>query len=193
MSTSIIPGDLVSLPRSTVRALARATAAASPAARIHALRQAGYDGGEEMAAAFAEAVGRGSERPPEELPLEEFNGRVATFFEGVGWGRVSMSSIHDLVAAVDVEDCWEARMHGSSAVPCCHMATGLLAAFFSTFAPYPLATMEVECAATDSAAQRACRFLLGQTETLNDVYARMSRGEDYAAALAQLSGVSASA
>jgi predicted hydrocarbon binding protein len=193
MSTPAVPKTMISLPPATVRALALAAPAASPAARIRSLRQAGYEGGEEMADAFTESVARESGRPPGELPLEEFNARVAAFFEGAGWGKLAMSSIQDLVAAVDVRDCWEARMHGSSSGPCCHITTGLLAAFFSTFAPYALATMEVECAATGMPAHPECRFLLGRTETLNDLYARITRGEDYTTALAQLSGVSASA
>jgi predicted hydrocarbon binding protein len=180
---------LTTLPRATIHALTGLNARTS-GERIHLLRQAGYEGGSAMASAFESSAGDDEDGSPGELPLEQFNSRVTEFFGGAGWGRLSMTSLHDLVAAVDVSDCWESRAHGAVATPSCHVTTGLLAAFFSRFAPYPLATLEVECA---SAGNSHCRFLLGQPEVLGELYRHLARGDDYSAALAQLSEVSASA
>lgn len=186
---TVIDHTLTTLPRATLRALA-AAAPRSPVEAMGLLRQAGYDGGPEVAAAFERAVRRADDRAPEELPLEDFNERVSEFFAGLGWGRLSITSLHDIVAAVDLAECWEAGVHGQAGGPACHVSTGLMAAFFSHFAPHTLATLEVECAA---AGHERCRFLLGQPEVLGDLYESLSRGEDYSTALAQLSDVSASA
>lgn len=158
---------------------------------VRALRHAGHAGGAELAASFdgwmREHDGEGDAA---ELGLEEFNARVAAFFEQAGWGQLAMNSIHDLVAAVDIADCWEPRATRATSGPCCHVSTGAIAAFFTTFAPYTLGSMEVECAASGHS---RCRFLLGPPEVLDELYSHVAAGTDYTDALAQLSEVSASA
>ncbi|HEX6251713.1 MAG TPA: V4R domain-containing protein [Gemmatimonadaceae bacterium] len=182
--------DLVALPLATLRTILQQLDDRLSQRAVHALRQAGYAGGAELADSFDGWVRAQDEGDAAELPLEEFNARVASFFESAGWGEAEISSIHDLVAAVDVSDCWEPRAQRAASGPCCHVTTGAIASFFSTFAPYTLGAMEVECAASGHA---HCRFLLGPPEVLDELYSHLERGGDYKAALAQLSGVSASA
>lgn len=190
MSADLLRGSaLTALPQATLRALS-GLEARTHAERVARLRQAGHDGGEELAAAFERAMEAAGDSSPEQLSLEDFNSGVSEYFEALGWGRLTISSLHDVVAAVDVTECWEAKARGSTANPSCHITTGLLAAFFTRFAPYQLATLEVECA---SAGHQHCRFLLGQPEVLGEVYGLISGGLEYSAALSQLSGVSASA
>lgn len=182
--------DLVALPLATLRTLLQQLDDRLSQRAVHALRQAGYAGGAELAGAFDRWVRAQEEGEAGELPLEEFNTRVASFFERAGWGETAINSIHDLVAAVDVADCWEPRAQHATSGPCCHVTTGAIASFFTTFAPYTLGAMEVECAASGGS---RCRFLLGPPEVLDELYSHLEGGADYTAALAQLSGVSASA
>ena len=189
MTDYTAPG-LVALPYATLRPLLQQLGDRMSAQAAYALRQAGYAGGTELAAAFDAWMRESGEGDAAELGLEEFNARVAAFFEQAGWGRLVMSSIHDLVAAVDIAECWEPRAGRATSGPCCHVSTGAIAAFFSTFAPYTLGSMEVECAASGHS---ECRFLLGPPEVLDELYGHLARGRHYSDALAQLSEVSASA
>jgi predicted hydrocarbon binding protein len=189
--TDNAPPGLVAMPFATLRTLLQQLGDGMSPHAVHSLRQAGYAGGTELAAAFdAWMRDNDGEGDAAELGLEEFNTRVAAFFEQVGWGQLAMSSIHDLVAAVDIAECWEPRAGQRTSGPCCHVSTGAIAAFFSTFAPYTLGSMEVECAASG---RSQCRFLLGPPEVLDELYSHMAGGRSYNDALDQLSGVSASA
>ncbi|HUF65454.1 MAG TPA: V4R domain-containing protein [Gemmatimonadaceae bacterium] len=188
--TDYSPPDLVAMPVATLRPLLQQLGDPMSAQAVHTLRQAGYAGGTELAAAFDAWMRENGEGDAAELGLEEFNARVAAFFEQGGWGQLTMSSIHDLVAAVDIAECWEPRAGRAISGPCCHVSTGAIAAFFSTFAPYTLGSMEVECAASGHA---QCRFLLGPPEVLDELYGHLAGGHHYTDALAQLSEVSASA
>ncbi len=189
--TDYTPHGLVAMPLATLRTLLQQLDDRMSAQAVYALRQAGYAGGTEMAAAFdAWMRDNDGEGDAAELGLEEFNARVAAFFEQAGWGQLAMSSVHDLVAAVDIAECWEQRVGRATNGPCCHVSTGAIAAFFSTFAPYTLGSMEVECAASGDS---HCRFLLGPPEVLDELYSHMAGGRSYNDALDQLSEVSASA
>ncbi|CAN5249757.1 hypothetical protein BH23GEM2_BH23GEM2_08650 [soil metagenome] len=188
--TDHTPPGLVAMPLATLRTLLQQAGDRTSPQAIHSLRQAGYAGGTELAAVFDSWMRGNGEGDAAELGLEEFNARVAAFFEEAGWGHLAMSSIHDLVAAVDIAECWEPRAGQATNGPCCYVSTGVIAAFFSTFAPYTLGTMEVECAASGHS---QCRFLLGPPEVLDELYGHVAVGRDYSDALAQLSEVSASA
>jgi predicted hydrocarbon binding protein len=189
--TDPTPPGLVAMPFATLRSLLQQPDGRMAPQTVYTLRQAGYAGGSELAAAFDEWMrANDAERDAAELGLEEFNARVAAFFEQVGWGQIAMSSIHDLVAAVDIADCWEPRAGRAANGPSCHVSTGAIAAFFSTFAPYTLGSMEVECAVSG---HPHCRFLLGPPEVLNELYEHVAAGQHYTHALAQLSEISASA
>jgi hypothetical protein len=56
----------------------------------------------------------------------------------------------------------------------------MFADFFGRVADAPLAVMEVECRSSGS---DRCRFLLGSTEVMTQVYDEMSRGADYTSAV----------
>ena len=178
------PGqNMVTLPLTTVRFLtAERGGEGDP---VHALRSAGHAGGAELAHSFDAWVRARDGTPAGELPLETFNGRVAEFFALAGWGTLRMSSLHDVVAAVDIAENWEPRTGGVPGGPVCHLTTGALAAFFTTYASYPLAAIEVKCAA---AGAHHCRFLLGPAHVLEELYDRAAAGGDYETALAQISG-----
>jgi hypothetical protein len=57
----------------------------------------------------------------------------------------------------------------------------MFADFFGRVADAPLAVMEVECR---SAGAERCRFLLGSTEVMQQVYEEMSQGVAYDEAVA---------
>ena len=88
---------------------------------------------------------RGS-REAEDLPIDEFSARAAEFFQAAGWGRVTFRSLHDALAVIDIEGCWEAQLHGEGERGC-HLTTGTLAGFLGCLADYPVAVMEIECQA----------------------------------------------
>lgn len=180
---------LVTLPLPTVGALA-VSASNGTTSRVDALRAAGHAGGSALAEAFEDRVRRTDQEAAHELTLGEFNTRVAEFFARVGWGRMTMSSLYDVVAAIDLEEAWEPRATGPAGGPSCHVSTGVLSAFFGAFAPYAVAALEVECSA---AGQPRCRFLLGPPAVLEQVYERVAAGADYETALSQLSGASTAA
>lgn len=180
---------VVALPLATVSALT-ATGAQGNADQVYELRSAGQAGGEELAAAFGDWLRGRGESAASELPVTEFSRQLAEFLGAAGWGRVTLTSLHDLIAAVDITDAWEARSVGKSVAPSCHMTTGALAAFFSLFSAYAVAALEVECAAVSAP---RCRILLGPPAVLEEVYSRLAEGISYETTLAQLSGVMASA
>ena len=96
-------------------------------------------------------------------------------FQAAGWGRVTFRSLHDALAVIDIEGCWEAQLHGEGESGC-HLTTGTLAGFLGCLADYPVAVMELECTVGGKA---RCRFLAGNADMLEHAYERVSRGEQW--------------
>jgi predicted hydrocarbon binding protein len=150
------------------------------------LQEAGFAGGEELFAEFAEwlVATRGVERPSE-LDAEFLGEVLSQFFAEQGWGALQVTRLGDSVLALDSSDWAEASDEGRGEFPSCHLTCGLLADFFGRLSDGLVAVMEVECR---SRGEGRCRFLAGSPETLSTIYDRMAQGLGYADAL----GVSSS-
>lgn len=168
--TSSTSGALVQLARETVLDLSDAAASA---AGVASLRDAGHAGGAALYSAFSERLRDDGHADPAEMSLEEFSSHATSFFEKAGWGKVALRSLHDALAAIDIEQCWEAA--SPSGGRGCHVTIGALAGFLTPLADYPLAVMEVECGSEGG----VCRFLAGNAEMLDDVYQRLVKGEGW--------------
>lgn len=165
--TSIASSGLVMLANETLRHL---SASAESASGVEAVRDAGHAGGAALYSAFAASVRDGGSDPAE-MSLEDFSSRAGAFFAEAGWGQMKLRSLHDALAVIDIESCWEAASGGGGG---CHVTTGVLAGFLSPLAGYPVAVMEVECGSEGSA---SCRFLAGNAEMMDDAYRRLVAGE----------------
>jgi predicted hydrocarbon binding protein len=167
--------ELIGFAHRTLRDL-RLRVAAAGANGPDALREAGYAGAESLFNAFETWAADEGIDSVRDLPIDEFSSRAAEFFERAGWGKVSFRSLHDAMGVLDIEDCWEAQLHGKGDSGC-HLTTGTLAGFFGCIADYPVAVMEIECR---GGASERCRFLVGTPEMLEHAYERLARGETWA-------------
>jgi uncharacterized protein len=144
-------------------------------------QEAGYAGGGALFEAFRGWLSARGAEAPESLTLDEFQGLAGQFFEEAGWGSLTVGSLHDAVATLDSPNWGEASPEGGMEHPCCHLSSGMFADFFGRVADAPLAVMEVECR---SMGAERCRFLLGSTEVMQQVYDAMSQGQAYDQAVA---------
>ncbi len=150
-----------------------------PAAAAY-LQEAGYAGGSALFEAFRQwLVSRGA-GAPESLSVDTFQREATEFFRQAGWGSLRVGALHDTVATLDSTDWGEATPEHPLETPGCHLSAGMFADFFGRVADAPLAVMEVECR---SAGHARCRFLLGSTEVMTQVYDQMAQGADYDAAI----------
>ncbi len=172
MATSEAP-ELIGLAQRTLRDLRLRVAAASGGP--NALREAGYAGATSLFDAFETWLNDLGSGRAEDLPIDEFSSRAAEFFQHAGWGKVSFRSLHDALAVIDIEDCWESRLQGHGQTGC-HLTTGTLAGFLGCLADYPVAVMEIECG---TSANAGCRFLAGNPDMLEHAYDRLTRGEEW--------------
>ena len=166
--------ELIGLAQRTLRDLRLRVAGASGGGP-DALREAGYAGAPSLFDAFETWLSDRGSRKAEDLPIDEFSTRAGEFFQNAGWGRVTFRSLHDALAVIDIENCWEAQLHGEGERGC-HLTTGTLAGFLGCLADYPVAVMEIECSVGGTA---RCRFLAGNPEMLEHAYDRISRGETW--------------
>jgi predicted hydrocarbon binding protein len=171
MTTSEAP-ELIGLAQRTLRDLRLRVAGASGGGP-DALREAGYAGAASLFDAFESWLGDRGSRRAEDLSIEEFSSRAAEFFQNAGWGRVTFRSLHDALAVIDIENCWEAQLHGQGETGC-HLTTGTLAGFLGCLADYPVAVMEIDCGTSSNS---RCRFLAGNGDMLEHAYEQLSRGE----------------
>ena len=185
MSTTVdlAPSALVALPRASLAALRSALARDLGGGFAGYLQDAGYAGGESMFGAFRTWLVANGHPDAEALSVDAFQARAAEYFRITGWGPVTISPLHDVVAEVDSEDWAEADPTSGMQFPSCHYTTGLFADFFGRTAAAPLAVLEVECRSSGS---HRCRFLVGSAEVMGHLYDRMSVGVAYADAAREL-------
>jgi len=170
--TSPATPELIGLAQRTLRELRLRVAGASGGGP-NALNEAGYAGAASLFDAFETWLSDRGSPKAEDLPIDEFSALAGKFFQAAGWGRVTFRSLHDALAVIDIEGCWEAQLHGEGERGC-HLTTGTLAGFLGCLADYPVAVMEIECSVGGTA---RCRFLAGNAEMLEHAYERVSRGE----------------
>ena len=170
MTTSEAP-ELIGLAHRTLRDL-RLRVAAAGGGGANALREAGYAGAGSLFDAFETWLSDSGSMKAEDLPIDEFSDSAAEFFQRAGWGTVSFRSLHDALAVIDIDGCWEAHLHGEGESGC-HLTTGTLAGFLGCLADYPVGVMEIECG---SSGNGHCRFLAGNAEMLEHAYETLAHG-----------------
>ena len=173
MTTSEAP-ELIGFAHRTLRDL-RLRVAAAGGGGPDALREAGFAGAPSLFDAFETWLSDRGSNKAEDLAIDEFSASAAEFFQRAGWGTVSFRSLHDALAVIDIEGCWEANLHGEGESGC-HLTTGTLAGFLGCLADYPVGVMEIECGSTDGG---SCRFLAGNADMLEHAYERLAGGEGW--------------
>ena len=145
------------------------------------LQEAGYGGGGALFDAFRHWLSSRGIGEPDTLPVDAFQREATEFFRQAGWGGLEVGALHDTVATLDSIDWAEATPEQPLEHPFCHLSSGMFADFFGRVADAPLAVMEVECR---TAGDARCRFLLGSTDVMQQVYDGMAAGATYDDAVA---------
>lgn len=177
--------QLVAFPRQSLAALRNALIRDAGGAFATYLQESGYAGGEAVFAAFRGWLAERGMPGAEALDVDSFQSCAAAFLKESGWGVITITSLHDVVALVDSDDWAEADPASGLQYPACHYTTGLFADFFGRTAAAALAVLEVECRSTGS---HRCRFLVGSAEVMGHLYDRMAAGGSYAEAAAEIAG-----
>jgi len=180
MTTTLdLPSNgLVALTRASLVALRTALFRDVGPQAAAALQEAGYAGGQAMHDAFAQWLAARGLGSPDSLPATDFAARATEFFSALGWGSLAMGAL-DGVATVDSPDWAECDPDAPLEFPGCYFTAGVFADFFGRVAGSPVAVMEVECR---SSGGQQCRFLLGSSEVMQQLYDEMSNGVDYRSA-----------
>ena len=181
MSLHLAAAGMIGLTRDSFVALRNALWRDAGASAPAWLQEAGYAGGAALYQAFTQWCASKGLQVPENLGAGEFQQRASEFFSEMGWGSLTVSTLHDSVMTLDTGDWVEADPASGMQFPGCYFSSGLLADLFGRIAGAPLAAMEVECRSMGHA---RCRFLLGSAETMQHVYDGMTQGVDYDSALA---------
>ena len=147
------------------------------------LQEAGYAGGPTLHEAFVRWCTARGYAAPEQLAWSDFGGRAAEFLSDLGWGHVTVETLHESALAIDSTDWMEANPASGMQYPGCYFSAGMLADFFGRLAGAQLVSMEVECR---SVGHERCRFLLASAETIQHVYDGLTQGVPYSDSLAQM-------
>ena len=172
----LIGSGMVALTRDALAGLRSALMRDTGYAVAGYLQEAGYAGGGALFEAFRAWLAARGASEPESLSVTAFQSRATDFFRECGWGSLVVGELHDTVATLDSADWGEASPGAGLEHPGCHLSSGMFADFFGRVAGAPLAVMEVECR---SAGADRCRFLLGSTDVLQQVYDGMAAGAAY--------------
>ena len=181
MTLDLTSSGMVAITRDALAALRAALLRDTGAAAAAYLQEAGYAGGGALFEAFRQWLAARGIGTPESLSVDGFQHEATEFFRQAGWGSLRVGALHDTVATLDSNDWGEALAEGGMETPSCHLSAGMFADFFGRVADAPLAVMEVECR---SAGNARCRFLLGSTDVMTQVYDEMARGAGYEDAIA---------
>lgn len=170
---------MLRIPSSTLTAVHRvARAGRSPADAATLVREMGYASGEGFLAAFGDWLEHHRQDPqadPAALAADEFWHHLSAFFRSIGWGRLDFEDVHAGVGSLVSGDWAESEATGSTRQPTCHFTTGMLADLLGRLIDGDMAVMEVACR---SRGDGACRFLIGGSEALQEVFEGMRQGRD---------------
>lgn len=180
MTIDLTGSGMLAITRDALTSLRAALMRDTGPATAGYLQEAGYAGGGALFEAFRQWLASRGAGAPESLSVEGFQHEATEFFLRTGWGSLQVGALHDTVATLDSADWGEATPESALEHPGCHLTSGMFADFFGRVADAPLAVMEVECR---SAGAPRCRFLLGNTDVMQTIYAHMSRGLAYEAAV----------
>jgi predicted hydrocarbon binding protein len=181
MTLDLTGNGMLGLTRDALTALRNALLRDTGPGAAAWLQEAGYGGGSALFEAFRGWLANRNLGAPESLPVTQFQREATEFFRQAGWGGLEVGALHDTVATLDSSDWAEATPEQPLEHPFCHLSSGMFADFFGRVADAPLAVMEVECR---SAGDHRCRFLLGSTEVMQQVYEGMAAGATYEDAVA---------
>jgi predicted hydrocarbon binding protein len=181
MTLDLTGTGMLGLTRDALTALRNALLRDTGPTAASYLQEAGYAGGGAQFAAVGQGRASRGDGAPDTLPVEVFQREATEFFRQAGWGSLAVGALHDTVATLDSADWAEATPEQPLEHPFCHLSSGMFADFFGRVADAPLAVMEVECRTTGDA---RCRFLLGSTEVMQQVYDGMAAGASYEDAIA---------
>jgi predicted hydrocarbon binding protein len=180
MTIDLSGSGMLAITRDTLTALRAGLLRDTGAAAAGYLQEAGYAGGGALFEAFRRWLTSRGLGAPESLSVDGFQREATEFFRLAGWGSLQVGALREVVATLDSDDWGEATPDGGLEHPSCHLSSGMFADFFGRVADAPLAVMEVECR---SAGASRCRFLLGSTDVMQQIYDEMGRGVGYADAL----------
>ncbi|MBA2688346.1 MAG: hypothetical protein H0U64_09625 [Gemmatimonadaceae bacterium] len=138
------------------------------------LREAGYDGGAPVFRAFLEWAANEGAESVADLELGEFSDLLEKFFSAAGWGTLKLKPLADVLAIVEIEDCWEAKDSKQSEGPTCYITTGALTGFLEQIADYPMAALEYRCR---SCGDERCEFVVGNPLAVQFAYEQIAAGK----------------
>ncbi len=138
------------------------------------LREAGYAGGASVYRAFLEWAATEGAGSVGDLELGEFSDLLEKFFNAAGWGTVRLKPMADVLAVVEIEDCWEAKDSRKSDAPACYITTGALTGFLEQIADYPMAALEYRC---QSCGDQKCEFVVGNPAAVQFAYEQIAAGK----------------
>lgn len=176
---------MLRVPAAALTALHRALAQdRSPAEAAGLARQLGYELGESYYQAFQQWLGdQGVDTAPDQLAADDFWRHLGGFFASLGWGELRFDRLAPGVASLSSGEWPEAAPGAGARQPTCHLSTGLLADLLGRVAGDDLAVMEVECR---SRGDGTCRFVLGGSAALEQLYQSLRSGSSYQDAVAEL-------
>lgn len=137
------------------------------------LREAGYEGGAPVYRAFVEWAATEGAESVGDLELGEFADLLEKFFASAGWGTLHLRPMAEVLAVVEIEDCWESKDSSKSDTPTCYITTGTLTGFLEQIAAYPMAALEYRCR---SCGDSRCEFLIGNPEAVQFAYEQIAAG-----------------
>jgi hypothetical protein len=181
MSSTVTSARFVQVPStllSSVRGFVVGDRA--PLDAVNALREIGYQLGEEVYAGLDERMARdfaGSRWT--ELEPAEFWRAASGFFEDRGWGAVSFEDLHPAVGVLTLASWVEGESGGGPKG--CHLSVGLFSALLERLAGGGVAVMEVP-----SRAEGEARLLFARGDVLGRVYEGIRAGHSVEAAVAAL-------
>lgn len=169
-----VPGSLLSTVRTVV------VGDREPMEAVTALREIGYELGEEVYAGLEERMSRDFAGTAwSELDPAEFWGAASDFFSDRGWGSVAFRDLHPAVGLLELSGWVEGESGGGPRG--CHLSVGLFSALLERLAGGGVAVMEIPAARPDET-----RLLFARGDVLGRVYESIRSGapiEDAVSAL----------
>ena len=151
-----------------------------PLDAVNALRQIGYELGDEVYAALGERLSRDfSGTYWDALDPVEFWRAAAGFFADRGWGTLEFRDLHPAVGAIELTGWVESEAEGGPRGV--HLTTGLFTALLERLAGGAVGVMEVPSGSADRT-----RLAFGRGDVLGQVYEHVRGGASLEEAVGRL-------
>jgi hypothetical protein len=151
-----------------------------PMEAVTALREIGYELGEEVYAALEERMDRDFAGTRwSELQPAEFWAATSQFFSDRGWGSLEFRDLHPAVGVLELSGWVEGESGGGPRG--CHLSVGLFSALLERLAAGGVAVMEVPSDSPDRT-----RLLFARGDLLGQVYESIRTGASAEEAVAAL-------